>query len=309
MSRVLNAPSMEITTNVGCSVNCLYCPQESFKAAYFKKSEIKMMSLETFKTCIDKLPGEVYLDFSGMSEPWLNYECAKMLLYAQQKKRRLRMFTTLVGMRPQDLDILGAVNFEVFCIHLPSADGLERINVDARYLSVLERVIKTNNKLVFLFFGNSVHPLVKPIIKKQANHIIINSRAGNLKSKKTYNFHMNKGTIKCSRGLHYNILLPNGDVLLCCMDYNMQHILGNLLVSNYNSLFFGEEFLQVSRGLEDESLDILCRRCDGLGYHVNIWRDACYRLPVRLYYLRNVRTLRELFEIPKNIRKKIRFYL
>ncbi len=71
----------------------------------------------------------------------------------------------------------------------------------------------------------------------------------------------------CKNNLKHNVLLPNGDVVLCCMDYGMKHILGNLLSSDYNSLFSSKEFLFVKEGLKNDSLDILCRYCEEFARH------------------------------------------
>jgi hypothetical protein len=46
------------------------------------------------------------------------------------------------------------------------------------------------------------------------------------------------------------------------MDYGMKHILGNLVSSDYTSLFNSEEVHKLQKGLNDDSLDILCRYCE-----------------------------------------------
>lgn len=42
----------------------------------------------------------------------------------------------------------------------------------------------------------------------------------------------------CSKSSNHeqNVVLPNGDVYLCCMDYGLKHKLGNLLKQNFNDL-------------------------------------------------------------------------
>jgi hypothetical protein len=70
------------------------------------------------------------------------------------------------------------------------------------------------------------------------------------------------GVINCNNALNLNALLPNGDVVLCCVDFSMQHVLGNLLVSDFESLFIGGEFLKVKEGLKAASLNTLCRYCE-----------------------------------------------
>jgi hypothetical protein len=67
------------------------------------------------------------------------------------------------------------------------------------------------------------------------------SRAGNIEGKMDVPTPTKlKGPIRCRSCndlLNHNVLLPNGDVLLYCMDYGMKHILGNLLSVDYASLF------------------------------------------------------------------------
>ena len=36
--------------------------------------------------------------------------------------------------------------------------------------------------------------------------------------------------------MYHNITLPNGDVSLCCMDYGLEHIIGNLLEQDYEDV-------------------------------------------------------------------------
>ena len=46
------------------------------------------------------------------------------------------------------------------------------------------------------------------------------------------------GGYYCNRALrmNHNVLLPNGDVVLCCMDFGMQHVLGNLKRQSYEEI-------------------------------------------------------------------------
>ena len=76
------------------------------------------------------------------------------------------------------------------------------------------------------------------------------------------------GPLLCTKASNYgidvidqNVLLPNGDVCLCCMDYGMDHVLGNLLHQDYDSLFTGEKFLEVKEKMKAQDSDIMCRVC------------------------------------------------
>lgn len=257
---------MEITTKVGCEVNCTYCPTHKLVKAYAKRSNISLMSFAVFKTCLDKIPLDVAIHFSGMCEPWLNPECTKMLLCAYNKGHGIVVYSTLKGMSLADVDLFQSIPFQTFIIHLPSCDPYENIKVDDHYLSVLGKISESTIKARYIFFGKDVHTSAKSLLRnKNIEHRPLHTRAGNVMIKNIPMPLRRQGAIRCKAGgLRHNVLLPNGDVLLCCMDYGMKHVLGNLISDDYVALFKSNEFLKIKNGMKDNSLDILCRYCKNI---------------------------------------------
>ena len=230
------------------------------------------MSFDTFKKCIDKVPSDVVIQFSGMSEPWLNPDCTKMLLYAYERGFEFRVFTTLAGMSIHDIDLIKSVPFTYFVVHLPDKDGLMKIKVDNNYLELIKKITTSNiSNINYRVVGGDIHPDIKPLIDDNVFESNAYTRAGNLKG-----LDMPKrlpGIINCRVwDFKDNILLPNGDVVLCCFDYGLRHMLGNLLTSDYDSLFNSAEFHKVQNGCRDSSLDILCRHCEGAEIIGPKWR-------------------------------------
>ena len=265
--------TLEITTKIGCRNNCTYCPQDRLIAAFSRKRDraylerarnngVFQMDFEVFSRCIDKVPASVDVHFTGMCEPWLNPACTRMLLYAHEKGHRIAASSTLVGMSEGDIDALSGVPFKIFWLHLPSADGLEAIRVDAGYLRRLERMLASPIAIRCHFHGRSLHPVLKSLsdcVQRQA----LSSRSGNVQTDDGRpGVRRNTGRITCARNLRCNVLLPSGEVVLCCNDYGMDHVLGNLLTDDYADLHRGEAFQRVKQGLEDPSVEILCRYCD-----------------------------------------------
>ena len=257
---------IEITTKIGCPLLCPYCPQDKLIAAYTKISNALYLSWEVFKGCIDKVPSSVDIIFAGMNEPFLNPECAKMILYAHQKKHMICVDTTLTGMNIEDIEVFKNIPFKYFIVHLPSSEGLEKIEIDDRYIALLERIGNSGINILYHFHGKDIHPKVKPLVKGGIFPSYTTSRAGNVELKDVCFAVRKKGIIRCSRNLRWNVLLPNGDVILCSSDYRMQHKLGNLLTGDYGSLFKNREFRKLKRGLEKDNVDILCRYCDFYTY-------------------------------------------
>jgi hypothetical protein len=58
------------------------------------------------------------------------------------------------------------------------------------------------------------------------------------------------------------IILPNGDTVLCCKDWSMDYVLGNLLDCSYDELFQSKVYHEVLKKMQSENDDILCRNCE-----------------------------------------------
>ncbi len=250
-------PIIEVSTVVGCFLNCRYCPQTIHVKNYAEQGGDFKMSLENFRRCIDKLPPSVEIQFAGMAEPWLNPACTDMILHAHDRGHTVAVFTTAVGITPEDVSRLKHIPFHHFCIHLPDDSGQMKLKVDEKYLAGLIACLDIKGHT--LMCVGKVHPNVRAAIGRDVadGTPALISRAGNLKEmpRKT-------GELKRLPCMDHNVLLPNGNVVLCCMDFGSKHVIGNLLEQSYDSVFTGPQFTTILRGLEDESVDILCRTCE-----------------------------------------------
>lgn len=257
---------MEITTSVGCRNRCAYCPQDVNIKAYAKRSGHQNMTLADFKKCISKLPGDVKIFFAGSSEPWMNPECTAMVRYCYERGFKIRVYTTLVGMTKDDLSELSKMEFEKVIIHLPSATKREFFPVDKDYLSLVASSNELNIKNIEYMSVGDVRQEIKETIDiriRETSYKSMSDFSGNLKGAMVPHNERKKGRIVCSgRNLNWNVLYPNGDVSLCCEDFGLKHILGNLIKMEYADLFKSKEFKKVADGLKDDNADILCRFCE-----------------------------------------------
>lgn len=256
------AANLEISTVVGCRMNCDYCPQKVHVRNYFQKSGTAKMAFNDFAYMLDKVPRSVEIMFAGMAEPWLNPDCTDMVTNAFRAGFKVGVYSTLYGMSEYDVQVLAGLPFQYFTLHLPDADGIMKLPIDLHYLRVLEKFIGLIpcNKMVV----GKLHPYVEKITGPVADHSMgLFSRAGNIK---TLAITPKKGKLECSAcgpKIDHNVLLPNGDVLLCCMDYAQQHVIGNLMTMKYEELFESEAYQTIQKGLDgDESIRIACRSCE-----------------------------------------------
>lgn len=246
-------------------MQCSYCPQPLLISRYSKReaSTLRKMTFDTFKACLDKVPTYVEILFAGMAEPWINVACTKMLLYAWERGHPLAVYTTCSGMTLTDVDQFKNIPFIHFCIHLPDALGQMRMQVTNEYLEVVRMCKRTIDNSNFVVYG-PLQADVKKFLGRDLpdSSLGLISRAGNLPSRaivpKTGPLHCPA----CGPELNHNILLPNGDVALCCMDYGLDHVIGNLVHQDYEDLFKSEAYQRAMRGLKDDTIDIKCRHCE-----------------------------------------------
>ncbi|MXO55590.1 radical SAM/SPASM domain-containing protein [Pontixanthobacter gangjinensis] len=260
-----------ISTGIGCGVLCSYCPQVTIGQAYKKVSGPSSLSFDTYRTCVDKLPEDVIVNFTGFYEPFLNQACTDMILYAVEKGHEVRLSTTVMGLTAEQVDRFKHIEFVKFAVHLPDTKGLTRIIVDDTYMAALARLIKSDISNIGFHVHEgqegpeAVHETVDALLIEndiEPENRWILTRAGNIDIDGVAPPVRLTGELALCPRLYENVLLPSGDIALCCMDWDLKHVIGNLLETEYENLFTGPQFKEVLRAYSDDSMDILCRTCE-----------------------------------------------
>ncbi|WP_018240540.1 radical SAM/SPASM domain-containing protein [Ensifer sp. BR816] len=257
---------LEITTATGCIVGCSYCPQDKFVSRQKAVSQVKHLGLEEFRRCLGRVPTDVDISFAGYSEPWLNPDCTEMVEHAYMCGHGIRVFTTLVGMNRRDLRRLQALRFRVFVVHVFD-DGMYMNGrlVRAKYLDLIRQLVDSDIPSIRFLVLGEVHPDIVGIIPAGALYRTrpLSSRGGSVDPKIVETRPPVVGALTCAEARQYrNVLLPNGDVTLCCMDFERRHVLGNLLRDEYKDLFEGPVFREVVDCMNGMDGFLLCRICE-----------------------------------------------
>lgn len=250
-------PTMEFTTSIpkkGCVVDCVYCPQRILERSYV--DEERYLTLDNFKRAVDKLPQNVRVTFAGFTEPWLNKDCTDMLLYAHEKGHPIAVFTTGIGMKVEDVYRIKNVPYDLgpngrFVLHLPDNERKAKHPITKNYIEVLEAFKEVHHEIngFYTMAMGTVHDEVKHLFPEAVVPAFW-SRAGNLVGEamlkpellniqneyKTIYHGEEPRTCGCDEHLYHNIMLPNGDVSLCCMDYSLKFIIGNLFEQSYEEI-------------------------------------------------------------------------
>lgn len=266
-------PTIDVTTVIGCKINCRYCPQDLLIKSYYKDNpkRDRVMSMDTFIACLNHLPEKCNMMFCGMAEPFLNPFCVDMIVKAYESGINIDLYTTMVGISSEDLEKIWEIPMGFVNVHVPDANGYASLPVSEEYFELLEKALNHRRKdgQPFVNMCNAQgepHSRVKELCKQRYEiSTALHDRAGNLESDNLLhkqNLHGILSCSQCGRSLDHNILLPDGTLLLCCMDYGMKHVLGNLREQTYEEIKSGIKMKNVFEGMQgNEQIDLLCRNC------------------------------------------------
>lgn len=265
---------MEITVKIGCPINCRFCPQKNLLKAYYAndKKRPSIMTMETYLKCLAKIPGNVGIVFSGFSEPLTHANSLEMLEIACDQGRKVDLFTTLAGANMAAVKKISRLPINYVGLHCADEYGYAHIPLTEEYYEKVRYLVncrKTYRDAPFVDICNSQaapNQRISEICQgKYEICTFLFDRAGNLEGEGLIRKQALKGKLECSMCgslANRNVLLPDGTVVLCCMDYGLRHPLGNLLHESYEEIQNGREVSLIRLGLGgDESQDILCRQC------------------------------------------------
>ena len=264
---------------IGCPLMCTFCPQDNLRDNYGKG--IKYMQPVDLVKVLVKLPKNTRNDFSGMSEPWANPECTQMLEMVLYMGFKVAIYTTLYGMtdpeRVRKVLESHPEQVEVIMLHLPDANGNMKGWKNNEEWQRAAAVISHTNVpcgvgAMTMDKNGVVHPDLQPMVGQLAGWVG-HTRADSLDPEQVAGQALsvtprNDFALTCRSTPFYdrNVLLPNGDVVLCCMDYNLKHVIGNLLTQTYDEMMQGKPLQDLIKMNEADGFDkcSICKSCENV---------------------------------------------
>ena len=274
-----DGPVMELTTMIGCPLMCSFFPQDNLRTQYGTSD--KYMQPMDLMMVLAKLPKNTRIDFSGMSEPWANPACTTMLEMVLYMGFKVAIYTTLYGMaEPEQVKKVleeHPAQVEVIMLHLPDNNGnMKGWKATTEWMNAFEVMTKVDVPCgigaMTMDRSGVVHEFLQPYVGKLAGwqgHTRADSLdVEQIKGQAISITPHNTFPLTCRSTPFYdrNVLLPNGDVVLCCMDYNLKHVIGNLLTQTYAEIFEGEKLTKIIEMNEASGFDkcSICKSCENV---------------------------------------------
>ena len=161
-------------------------------------------------------------------------------------------------------------------LHLPDANSnMKGWKLTQEWMNALEMVMTLELPIGAMTMDGSgfVHPSSQHIIGRlpswqghtRADSLNVEQIGGQKNISITP---MNTFPLTCASTPFYdrNVLLPNGDVVLCCMDYDLKHVIGNLLTQTYEEIMQGkplQDLIALNESPEFSKCSI-CKSCENV---------------------------------------------
>lgn len=216
---------VEFTLTAACPLMCSYCPQDAYIHAYASRSGRRATTLDDYKRMLSNVDHTTSnVDFSGYTEPLYNPSWFDIFRTTLDQGYSVTLFSTLGSASRDDLDSLSALAISRIYVHL-----LDHLAQRDRLAFLIERCRERHRDLVFIYFDEDGRELAAAFQDRvSCERWTAHSRAGLLDVGRRYL----PGAISCCEQREFcNVVLPNGDVHVCCMDFALQHRIGNLLES------------------------------------------------------------------------------
>jgi radical SAM protein with 4Fe4S-binding SPASM domain len=280
--------TLEVSIHAGCSVGCDYCPQELYQRNYFskdfsprnmKKSDYEVVLKNTLGSSIEKIL------FAGYSENFLNPRATEFIITTFNAGFRIGLITTAIGLTKKDIYSLAKVPLERCTISLNpnhfEYDIKKRNNLlrtiecvfdnlpNSQAIIVAQKSQRTSNKINNLVSFCETHEV--------SYRFDWHDRAGNLLTKPSTHNPEIQGHYYCTRPLT-NVLQPNGDLSLCCMDWSLNHVIGNLLENSYTDIIDRKPMTEILTNLYNGHINNqLCKHCHYLEKVTKDWKSISER--------------------------------
>ena len=253
--------NLELCSTWLCGRMCDYCPQTDFLKAgkkMFPKKRYKFLSIDLFKKIIKNInPDTTIIQWTGFTEPLDTPDFGSINKILLEKKFDISISTTLIGKEKSKIWFLENIDkFKKITLHLPDNEKIMKGDFNNEYeeffSKCLKKIIqkKMINITTLFLIGDNFHEKIKEtIFKFKKNHNLniitadnLNTRNSSIDVKKFgYQITSNGSTKEkdnniisdhnfyCAyKRLNCNIVLPDGTVVLCCNDYKLKNVIGNL---------------------------------------------------------------------------------
>ena len=275
---------VRIETSTACNAGCVFCPHPT--EDFVRKREV--MSLDDYKFYLDKVLNEIgdqiqETTFSGFGEIFIDKGIVEKIAYAGKTDLLIHLLTNGSMLTPERIDKIyeiGVKDIRV-SLHTTNPDSYGRV---MRYKSSgfdFDSVMKNVNYAIENKPEESDIIITADIVEENKEDVeqmieYFKDRCSlevwyphNWVYGKTYRDKTKENTLKsCGRPFNGPIQIQiDGDIIMCCFDFNNELVLGNFKRQTLQEIFNGKVFQELYNHHDNGTCtksDFICKNCDQL---------------------------------------------
>ncbi len=229
---------IEIETNTNCNRACRICPNSN------SPRPLGLMSLDTYNLLLNQLSEIKYkgqLAPCFYNEPFLDDRLPELMRLARKKlpKAHLTIYTNGSLLTSSDLDILFDLGLDGMVIS-QYEENLPKDNVD-HIMANLPEILRSKIRY-----------------RVVTNDQFLTNRGGLVKVRRAIKKRV------CFQASTDATVDYKGNVLLCCNDYNCEHVFGNIEDKHIREIWNQPDYMKLRRDLRKGNFTLdICKTCAG----------------------------------------------
>ena len=275
---------VRIETSTSCNAGCVFCPHPT--EDFTRKRQV--MPSDEYKFYLDKVLDEMgdqieETTFSGFGEIFIDKNVEEKISYASSRGLAVHILSNGSLMTPERVDKLyeaGGKDIRI-SLHTSNPDTYGKImnyksskfNYETTFSNLdyaIENKPEETDIIITADIVDSNEKDVEQLIEDFGDKCSLEVwKPHNWVYGKEYRDKSSPNTLDtCGRPFSGPIQIQiDGDVIMCCFDFNNQLVLGNFKRQTLKEIFSGETFSRLYNHHKDgtcESSDFICSSCDQL---------------------------------------------
>jgi len=276
--------TLQIQTFTGCNADCIFCP---YGSTYETQPKGKMPP-ELFRKIIDEAAGHDVRRISPylMNEPLMDRDLFDKVRYINETIPSCKVVVTSNGhfLTPPVVDRLLEMGDGIHELYI-SFQGIDRVSYEQtmrgnmdfeRTLANVDHFLETQRsrglerpKLWITMVDTSVIDARKAVAYWRSRGVAskyttLENRGGNIKDAETFSrTRAMSHYTSCTRLFKQGYIMFNGDLVLCCVDYSREQVLGNISTMSIHDVWNGPVAKEIRRRYLAREFGALplCGRC------------------------------------------------
>jgi len=273
-TKALDFPkSILIETSNICQGECKFCPYKKIRT----NEKPIYLDFERYKELINEISNYpiVRLTLFNNNEPLLDKRISKFIEYAHKILPNIEITLSTNGrvLTIEKLYELKKSGLTTLYISIPTINNEDYKNIMGIYPEKIIQLLDSINDQELLKMIRIAVPITKYL-----DHDLMNSKLGKylicewgLEFKENWNISESFNEVSnfekyegpCDRPLDQMVINSDGNVIICCRDWNYQNIIGNIYDSNLYKIWHGEKMQLIQSLIIKQNYDEIecCKDC------------------------------------------------